>query len=114
MRKLTMALAMAALLPALAPQTAHAWWNPDWTQRTRVTLNTTAQGVETKEVVNATALPVRLHSGNFDFLSAKPDGSDLRSLRDRAVLELFFSTGLRVSELCNLDTDDIDMSRDEF
>jgi len=78
MRKLTMALAWAALVPALAPQTAHAWWNPDWTQRTRVTLNTTAQGVETKEAVTATTVPVRLHSGNFDFLAAKPDGSDLR------------------------------------
>ena len=34
-------------------------------------------------------------------------------LRDRAILELFFSTGLRVSELCALNRD-IDLSRDEF
>ena len=57
---------------------AHAWWNEDFTQRTRVTLNTTAQGVETKEALSGVVVPVRLHSGNFDFLSAKPDGSDLR------------------------------------
>lgn len=31
-----------------------------------------------------------------------PKGSDLRSLRDRAILETLFSTGLRVSELCSL------------
>ena len=31
-----------------------------------------------------------------------PKGSDLRSLRDRAILEMLFSTGLRISELCAL------------
>ena len=35
-------------------------------------------------------------------------------LRDRAILELLFSTGLRVSELCNLKIDDVDLTRDEF
>ncbi|HEX5373987.1 MAG TPA: DUF2341 domain-containing protein [Aquabacterium sp.] len=78
MRKLMQALASATLLFALAPQTAQAWWNADWTQRTRVTLNTTAQGVETREALPGMVVPVRLHSGNFDFLAAKPDGSDLR------------------------------------
>ena len=36
------------------------------------------------------------------FLAA-PAQNTLRGLRDRAVLETFFSTGLRISELCNLD-----------
>jgi site-specific recombinase XerD len=43
-----------------------------------------------------------------------PSGSDEKSLRDRAILELLFSTGLRVSELCNLNQDDVDLTRDEF
>src|SRR3989344_714788 len=37
----------------------------------------------------------------------------LAGLRDRAILELFFSTGLRVSELVGLNRD-IDLTRDEF
>lgn len=42
-----------------------------------------------------------------------PTGDTLTALRDRAMLELLFSTGLRVSELCRLDQD-IDLTRDEF
>jgi len=42
-----------------------------------------------------------------------PSGDDIKSLRDKAILELFFSTGLRVSELCSLSRD-IDLNKDEF
>jgi site-specific recombinase XerD len=38
-------------------------------------------------------------------LLAAPDLSTIGGLRDKAMLELFFSTGLRVSELCSLDRD---------
>ncbi len=43
-----------------------------------------------------------------------PDPSTPTGLRDRAILELLFSTGLRISELCNLSIDDVDLTRDEF
>jgi biopolymer transport protein ExbB len=68
---------LAVCLLAL-PTSAQAWWNKDWKERTTITLNTSQAGVQTQAAVSGMAVPVRLHSGNFDFLSAKPDGSDLR------------------------------------
>jgi biopolymer transport protein ExbB len=70
----------AAFLLALAamPLAASAWWDDAYSQRTRITLNTTAAGVETRAAISGALVPLRLHSGNFDFVAAKPDGSDLR------------------------------------
>lgn len=47
-------------------------------------------------------------------LLAAPDQKTLEGKRDKAILELFFSTGLRISELCGLSTDSVDLTRDEF
>ncbi len=41
------------------------------------------------------------------------DADSLKALRDKAILETLFSTGLRVSELCSVDRD-LDLTRDEF
>jgi site-specific recombinase XerD len=47
-------------------------------------------------------------------LMSAPDKKTLEGKRDRAILELLFSTGLRISELCGLSIDDVDFTRDEF
>lgn len=44
----------------------------------------------------------------------KVDQHELLATRDKAILELFFSTGLRVSELAKLTQDMINLQRDEF
>jgi site-specific recombinase XerD len=49
---------------------------------------------------------------DLERLLAAPKGDSLRSLRDKAILETFFSTGLRLSELCNLNRY-IDLKRGE-
>ena len=77
---MTMSRLLITLALALLPLASHAWWNKDWTQRTRITLDTGAAGIDTKEPVSNLPLAVRLHSGNFDFAKAKEDGSDLRVL----------------------------------
>ncbi|MSR85624.1 hypothetical protein EXS71_04295 [Candidatus Uhrbacteria bacterium] len=45
---------------------------------------------------------------------AKSDSSSIMQARDRAILELFFSSGMRVSELANLKRDQINLKREEF
>ncbi|MCC7357485.1 tyrosine-type recombinase/integrase [Candidatus Uhrbacteria bacterium] len=42
------------------------------------------------------------------------DTSPILKSRDKAILELFFSTGIRVSELASLKIDQINLDRDEF
>jgi len=60
------------------------------------------------------------HSMNFlnltqiTALLSQPQLSSKTGLRDKALLEVLFSTGLRVSELVSLNRDQIDLERQEF
>lgn len=47
-------------------------------------------------------------------LFTQPDIASVNGLRDRAILELLFSSGLRVSELVGLNRDHINLTRREF
>jgi integrase/recombinase XerC len=57
-------------------------------------------------------LPVVLKPREVDRLLAGPDPVDPVGLRDRAILELLYATGIRVGELCGLRLGDVDLAAD--
>lgn len=77
------------------------------------------QGVRTlsPEEIELAKVPERsldlITTAELERLLAAPKGRELRDLRDKAMLELLFSTGMRVSELVSLPRD-LDLSRGEF
>ena len=56
-------------------------------------------------------MPATLTEAEVARLVTAPGGSDPRALRDRALLELFYSSGLRVSELAALTLQQIDLQQ---
>lgn len=54
-------------------------------------------------------IPGTLTAAEVARLLAAPVGGDARALRDRALLELFYSSGLRVSELASLTLQQVDL-----
>jgi biopolymer transport protein ExbB len=67
-----------ALLQTLLATSAHATWNAEWTKRAKITLNTAADGLALTAGADNVPVLVRLHTGNFQFLDAQPNGADLR------------------------------------
>ena len=55
-----------------------------------------------------------LDSAEVDRLLRSARGQEIKDLRDRAILELLFSAGLRVSELVHINRDQINLERQEF
>jgi len=55
-------------------------------------------------------LPKALSEQEVERLLAAVDGADVLSVRDRAILEVLYGAGVRISELCGLSLSDIDMS----
>lgn len=56
-------------------------------------------------------LPKTVRSGEIATMIDLADRTDPKQIQERAILELLYSTGIRVSELTNLDLTDLDLSR---
>lgn len=54
-------------------------------------------------------LPEVLTNREVERLLAQPAGSDRKGIRDRAMLQVMYATGIRVSELINLDAEDVNL-----
>ena len=54
-------------------------------------------------------LPGILDSNEIILLLSQPDGDDYKSVRDKAMLELLYATGIRVSELIELSVTDVNL-----
>ncbi len=54
-------------------------------------------------------IPKALTETEVDALLATVDGDDPRALRDHAILETLYATGVRISELVGLDREDLDL-----
>jgi integrase/recombinase XerD len=57
------------------------------------------------------ALPKPLNRRKIAAISESPEENSPRGLRDRAMIELAYASGLRVSELCAVRTADLDLER---
>jgi biopolymer transport protein ExbB len=66
---------------------AHA---ADWAHKQKITLDATAAAGNLAQGATSVPIAVRLHSGNFTFADAKPDGSDIRFMSADGKLPLKF------------------------
>ncbi|UOO36859.1 site-specific tyrosine recombinase XerD [Oscillospiraceae bacterium CM] len=64
--------------------------------------------IETVKTVKK--LPQILTSREVELLLEQPECTDMKGYRDKAMLELLYATGIRVSELISLNEDDINLS----
>ena len=79
-----------------------------WAHRRRLVPSDPSELLVAPSPVNR--LPTVLRRGEVEALVEAPS-SDAIGARDRAVLEVLYGSGLRVSELCALEIDDVDRDR---
>ena len=80
-----------------------------WLFKTGRLISDPSQVLHAPKVVKQT--PVILNEAEVERLLAAPSLKTAKGLRDRAMLELLYATGLRVSELCGLRLSDADHRR---
>ena len=85
------------------------WMNRQLASKNNIRNNTLSKKTQNYHRIELAKVPERaldlITPEELLRLLAAPDGNDIKSLRDKAILEFLFSTGLRVSELCSLPRD---------
>ena len=64
------------------------------------------QGIQSPKIEKK--LPSILSAQEVSLLLEQPKGEDLKSIRDKAMLEVAYATGMRVTEIISLDIDNVD------
>ncbi|MDY6905457.1 MAG: DUF2341 domain-containing protein [Thermodesulfobacteriota bacterium] len=98
------AMVFVFLMAGLGVGSAHAWWNEDWEYRKKITFDTTTTGSDIMENLSNVPVLLRLHSGNFNFVNAKEDGTDIRfvSSDDTTLLKYHMETYDTIDEIALL------------
>jgi integrase/recombinase XerD len=81
-----------------------------WAARQRHVLHNPASEIELPRAERRLPRPP-LTAAEAELVLARPDLDDLTGVRDRAILEVFYSTGIRRAELAHLAVTDIDFDR---
>ncbi len=70
---------LAVLVLCAAASDVYAWWNPEWTARKTIAIDTSASGLNLATPTTDVPVLLRLHSGIFpQFLNVKDGGADFR------------------------------------
>ena len=75
--------------------------------RKRIIDDNPAEGLETPKVEKR--MPAILSLSDVERLLEQPDITDVKGIRDKAMLEVLYATGMRVTELISLEISDINM-----
>ena len=73
-----------------------------------ITQNNPATGIELEK--HGRKLPSILTNHEVDTFLSQPDLTDPKGIRDKAMLELLYASGIRVSELIGLNLEDVNLS----
>ena len=76
---MSLRIALLALSCFAYCSTATAWWNPAWSSRKTITIDTSASGLNLTAAATDVPVLLRLHAGNFpQFLNVMDGGVDFR------------------------------------
>lgn len=75
--------------------------------KNKILLQDPTEGISSPKIEKKA--PSILSSQEVSLLLEQPKGEDLKSIRDKAMLELAYATGMRVTEIISLDVNDVDL-----